>query len=123
MTHYNALQNIILYIQSEYDFLISNLTADEKEIINKYLLDISIKYYNDLGELPPEQEITVGNTKGSNIALLSATTVCTLTIFSDKSTNMGYSSGFHPDIGTHSWIHVKNTSASPILVGKLNVPA
>lgn len=51
---------------------------------------------------------------------LAASNVAILTVFSDPTPSYVGSSGFSIDVGTHSWITVKNIASTYITVGALN---
>ena len=119
-------EEIVLFIQDNYDELIENKTAEVKELIDKYLLTHSLKYYyNILGDDYEYQEMVVASKceNTGNQTRSTNTNVVSLRICSDaslRSASMA-STGLEVSRGHHSWIQVCNLTNEEILVGGLYV--
>ncbi len=118
-------EEIVLFIQSNYDELIENKTTEVKELIDKYLLTHSLKYYyNILGDdyeyqemVAPEIENDENQTRSTNANVVS------IRVCSDPSTWGTNSSetGLSAVAGHHAWIQVQNLTSNEITVGGLSI--
>lgn len=153
---YNAITNTrfedtVLYLQNNYDEIVSSISAEQKELVDKYLLHYALEYYisysniedfqaspQTISNLEVEEPILIDNdvfeelyvnpnevVLGENAPLAgSSTQVASLRIFADPSTNIHEgSSGLEMDLGVHAWITISNISNNNITIGKFSIPA
>lgn len=132
----NYLENV-LYVQDNYDQIISKLSAGQKKTLDKYFLYYALRYYDknpvDIqhsmgtisnGYIVPESisSLIYGFDDTSVNDLMRSSYVAELQVFSDGTENIqNGSSGLSLDTVVHSFISVKNISNSNIVVGKLQV--
>lgn len=112
----------IIYIQDNYDQIVARLNTSEKESLDKYILDLSLKYY--YGKDLPEKSISAfENVNVYQLDQAAPKSVATLRISSDISDEhtLGSSSVELVGLGKHAWIVITNISKSTIQVGKLSV--
>ncbi|MBR3888748.1 MAG: hypothetical protein IKJ32_06580 [Clostridia bacterium] len=120
-------EEIVLFIQDNYDELIENKTTEVKDLIDKYLLTHSLKYYyNILGDDYEYQEAVVPTIENcGNQTRSSTANVVSLRVCSDPSTwgTNSAETGLAAAAGHHAWIQVQNLTNSEITVGGLPVGA
>lgn len=124
------LQNKILTIQDNYDKIIND---SNKEKIDKYILQLALKYYNYsdnkellLSRYNLNEKINKLKTldKGDANVNSNYDSVAVLYVCSDPSSEYGSSStGLQSAFGHHSWLVITNVTSSPIYVGGLSIPA
>ena len=119
-------EEIVLFIQLNYDELIENTDSENKKIIDKYLLTHSLKYYyNVLGDDFEYQDTIVlpTNEIEKNQMRSGSTNVVSIRVCSDARHRLGLiaSTGMEAIMGHHSWIQVCNLTSSEITVGGLTV--
>ena len=118
-------EEIVLFIQDNYDELIEDKTTEVKELIDKYLLTHSLKYYyNILGDDYEYQEAVAPTIENyENQTRSSTTNVVSLRVCSDPSTwgTDSAETGISAVVGHHAWIQVRNLTNNTITVGGLSV--
>jgi hypothetical protein len=122
-------ENNVLFIQENYNTLISSLSTEDKQLVDTYFLNFALKYYRDYSNPGDFSEIDSNNLNSNyfstNNSMLpnqpttngtTATSVAQVRVFADSS---GASSILN--VSGHAWISVKNISSSNITVGKMTV--
>lgn len=119
-------EGIILYIQSNYDTLVNEMTIEEKEVFDKYLLEVSLQYYyNILGSDFEYNEIMTDINEANDTNSVNESSVVSMKVCSDPSNVNGSVSGTGMEIsvGHHSWIQIFNHTTQTLTVGGLELPS
>lgn len=142
-------EDTVLYIQENYDKIVSGLNSEDKELLDRYYLSAAIQYYKDYGSaddfsdassttekgISPIEPLFIDNEDFENsfvdekeIVLEEkqseqsrAAKVATVRVFADPTKSTVGSSGLEINLGTHAWITVSNISDNNITVGKFSV--
>lgn len=143
----------VMYIQDNYNEIISGINEEEKAIVDKCFLDYVLEYYIENGS--PEdfvaspmtadvdsfidepvfmdnedfEELYVDENEEELEEINEVSTraaapkVASVRIFSDPTKSTVGSSGLKIDVGSHAWITVSNISDKKITVGKFSIAA
>lgn len=140
----------VFFIQDNYNQVIRKVSPEDKEIIDKYLLNYAIQYYAENGsaedffEVPERysfSEVNEGicidnedfekifvdsneiilDEKDCGVSTRAKDKVAAVRVFADPTQSTVGSSGLEIDLGTHAWITVSNISDKNITVGKFSI--
>lgn len=116
-----SIDDIVLYIQENYDLLTKDASDAEKRLIDKYYLGYAIKYYEKYAQPQDYEHLTRRAAERRNIeennydysSLAAGDEIAHVRIFATAEPTEG--SG--PNLTGHAWITVANLSSSNITVG------
>lgn len=120
------LERKIIYIQSNYKEMTEAMNEKQKLMLDRYLLENTLKYYYDIlgrdykyeekGNMEANNDVSPYNT--------SSEKVVTIKVCADPSPNgASGGEGLDPLMGHHGWIQIHNLTTRTLKVGGLDVPS